>query len=391
MTRRLDAPTRPAADPGDPPDLDPADDATVPAITPAPTTFYPVPLGAGVEQVVFDLVSFDPSGHGTQLLVADEEALAWERDVFANDGDHDAYIATLDARAVLGTADDLEDDPADDPVLVAASDRLIEEVFRARRDQLGRVARAHYHDRLVAALRWSRRRYQPERGPFEVFAGAVLRLVWRRFVAFYSWEGLGAERRDEAWRHRALRDRQVLGEYLTAVRTETARWLAWRSRKPRETVIEGDVVAEIVARALEAFNHRSWASYERAGRAAIWQIRDQVIGEFRRRKQLWLVDAPLDWLHRPSPRPDQLLARRELEARWPESDSLTDRLRPRLTRRQQQYLDAIQIELQLGDVFGLVTRVAARMGRDKAQVSRVLERIRRVAVELDAAELFELE
>lgn len=376
MARRSDASARPA----------PADTAAAPK----EQTFYPVvlsdgmqPLDGTTEHVAFEVISFDPSGLGVQLVVSEADAQGWERDE-ADEAAVDKYTASLDARAVL------EDDLAehDDPELLAQSERLIEAECARRASLLGRRSRKLYRERLEAATRWARRKYDANRGEFSVFATTVARLVWRRFIERYPVKNLRAERADEDARMAATKDPRALGAYLIAVRRDVAKWLAWRRRQPREKFLLGALVDDIEERALVAFRQGTWWTYEKPGRAAIWQVRDQVIGDHRRRKRIWLTDLPMEQIHAAIPRPDELLERLQLEEQF--TEPLIDELRPRLSRIQCRYLDAMIIELQLGDRLGLAARVAQRLGRDPSQASRAIERIRQVALELGALDRFRL-
>ncbi len=342
---------------------------------------YPVGLSGArnattdesVERVEFEVVSFDPSGLGPQLLVREDEARSWETDMFPDEAEVDLvdeWIEQYEAELVAQSHDFLEAHCAEKDLA------------------LGRVSRAYYRERIEAMMRWARAAYVPARGEFRAFADALGRLEWGRYLRQYSIKRLREEKQDEEERKHAAEDSSALAAYLQKVKRSTAKWLAWRTHRPLRETLESDIVADCVSATLAAFREGDWWTFERAGRAAFWKVRDSVIATHRRRRRLWVVDTPLERVRPPTPRPDELLEREQLKQQW--RDSIAGGLRPRLSRFQRRYLDAIIVEVQLGGLYGLATRVAQRTRRNKAQVSRAIQRIRSVAEQLGASDLFEL-
>jgi hypothetical protein len=199
---------------------------------------------------------------------------------------------------------------------------------------------------------------------------------------------LRREKLDEVWRDRAALSASDLAAYLTHVRTRTERFLGWRYRRRMATV---EIADDVIERVLVAFHHNDWRVYETSCRPAFWQVRDKAIAESRKnqRRRKRLVDAPGEQFHALIERPDEAFSREEIRHRWP--SPLAETLAPHLTKTQRRTLSALLVEIDEGPIRGIVTRVACRLGRNKAQAARSIQRIRKLALARGALELFEVE
>lgn len=333
-------------------------------------------LAPGEDIAVLELEPLNAeTGVGSYVVVPISDAELWGRQP-ANDTE------SSDVPALL--RDEHEEDR-----------RLVMEEIDARlRDTIGNASLEAFRCELAGALDWACSNYEPAKGSFIDFARAIARVAWRRTHEATTWPALGREKADQDRRAAAAHDERALAAYVAYVRDETIAWMASVRRRPREWVRNNarcqDQVYAVVLRMLELLRTpdptTSFRPYERVGLPAFFQVRDEVIGQLRRRARVVAFDVPSDVVHANIPRPDQALLEQQIRRNI--GDSISEFLRERLSTRQQKYLDALLIELDLDErVWGLQERMRDRMGRGKSRVSEAMARIREVAETADMAEL----
>jgi hypothetical protein len=272
--------------------------------------------------------------------------------------------------------------------------RVTNEMLTELRDVIGAASLRALHGELLGALRWASNNHAPERGPFLDFARAIARVAWRRTHERITWSALGYEKADQDRRAEAVRNEAALADYLKFVSDQLVAWMSYVHRKPRKWIASNaryqDQVCAVVVRLLELLRSEdpelAFRAYEQVGKPAFYQVRDEVIGEMRRRSRVRTVKTATAPLCATIRRPDQLLLEHQIRQNL--GESVIAYLRARLNPRQHRYLDALLVELQLDPrVWGLQERIRIRTARSKARVSEAMAKIKAIAEVGDIDEL----
>lgn len=345
--------------------------------------------GAPTKEDIVRILDLAP---GEDIAILEIEALNAETGV-------GSYAVVPIAEAELWSREPANDATSDVPGLLREEheeDRhlVMEEMTAKLSDTIGNASLQAFLRELAGALDWACSNYDPAKGTFIDFARAIARMAWRRTHEATTWSALGREKADQDRRVAAARDDDALAAYMAYVRDETIAWMASVRRKPREWVRDDarcqDQVYAVVLRMLELLRTAdpmaSFQPYERVGLPAFYQVRDEVIGQLRRKARVFAFEIPTTIVHASIPRPDQALLEQEIRRNI--GDSIGEFLRKQISARQTKYLDALLIELELDDrVWGLQERIRDRVGRGKSRVSEALAKIRAVAESADMAEL----
>jgi len=240
--------------------------------------------------------------------------------------------------------------------------------------------------------------YNGGRAQFGQFARAVARTAWRRFASRFNADDLRREKRDEKARRAAASDPAALASYLEEVASSMVPWLAKLRRMPEAVVKRDpwsqDLVGAVQLRLVELLRRprldRAFYRFERLGKPAWYQVRDEVLNEVKAADRRARTRQPSCAVSRIL-RPDEALDQRQTVERFDRSPF--ELIRPRLSPTIARYLDAIVVELDSGRTdrtWGLQQRVADYMDCSKSRVSEAMEKIRVVARQLELDELLDM-
>lgn len=288
-----------------------------------------------------------------------------------------AIVPQQDVDAWGASTGPSQDEPR--PDLVPACE-AVASACAAQQGPLGRAAADELRAWLSDALLWARKHYEPERGEFAPFAHAVSSLAVRRFRETFTRAELRRELDEEHWRREAFASEAGLVTYLAAVR-KALETLARRS--PHRFRVAGlpdsDLIDECEVRLIEIVrggDPLAFRPYERPGRPAFLQLYDELRGRARRRRVFYVVMPITDAVFRRwAPSAEEILLEQERRLACARG---VERLKAGLTRRQQEWLAALEKEVW-GKEHGIRARAAARMGVNKAQATRAVGHIARAA------------
>jgi hypothetical protein len=255
--------------------------------------------------------------------------------------------------------------------------------------RLGRGAEREIRRRTDLALAWARKHYSSERGPFEDFALAVLRVAARRFRHQFSSRRLREELFDQELRDLCRESDDGLLEYLDLVRElleKAHRFRRFREQREREEDLISDTITKIIEVVRLGARPFPFAKYERAGLTAFVTIHDEVRAAARRHRRLVLVGRPIDLPTGTFPSAEDALLDRERRALL---EGLPRKLAAHLTRKQQHWLAAFQRAAE--DDNRVLVGAAGELGVHRSQATRAADRIAATARRFRLLDGLELE